>query len=95
MQGAYHVAAGEVEHTPLLEEASTPHPMGNRAIDEEMPDGKEDEHRGHLHALRVGAGGDGRGDDRKGELEHYEDGFGDGAHQRGRSQGGGICNKNL
>ena len=54
----HDVAARKVQHAPRSHEASAPLPVGNGAVDEEVPEEHEDEDRDELHALGEGAGND-------------------------------------
>lgn len=47
----HDVSSREVNDTPLRQEASSPKPMCDDAVDQEVPKEKEDEHRVELHAL--------------------------------------------
>ena len=63
----------------VAEEAAAPHPVGDRAVDEDRPQAHEPQHRRELHAVGEGAGDQRRGDDGEGHLEHHEDRLGNGA----------------
>ena len=59
--------------------AAAPHPVGDRAIDEQQPQRHEPQEGGELHAVRQRAGDQRRGDDREGHLEEHVDRFRNGA----------------
>ena len=78
----HHGAAREVEHAERGEPAvGRPHPVRHRHVDAQRPQRHEHEHRGELDALGERAGDQRRRDDREHELEHHEDGFGDGRRE--------------
>ena len=83
----HHVAAGKVENSPLAHEAASPLPVGNGAVDEEVPEEDEDQERGELHALGDGAGDDSAGDNGEGHLEHHEERLREGPRSRARHDG--------
>jgi hypothetical protein len=76
-----HEAAREVHHAERGEPAAPPDPVRDRGVDQEQPDAAEQQHRGKGDPLRVGAGDQRRGDDRKRHLEHEEDDLGDRADE--------------
>ena len=63
-----HGAARKVEHASGREEAAAPDPVTDRRIDEDRPQGREDQQRRELHTLGEGTGNQGWGDDREGHL---------------------------
>ena len=70
-------ATGEVHHPKIGEPAAAPHPVCDRGVYDEKPQGTEQEHGGELLPLRIGADDERRRDDREGHLEHEEDSLGD------------------
>ena len=58
------------ENAAIRQKSATPHPMGDRRIDDQRPYRHEPHHGRELHALGEGAGDQGRGDDGEGQLEH-------------------------
>ena len=79
----HHGAAREVERACRGKVAAgTPYHVGDRCIDRHDPDGEEDHRGGELYAVGRAAEDDHGRDDRKGELEHHIDGFGNGRRQR-------------
>ncbi len=72
-------AAREVRGTQGAHPASrAPHPVCDRAVDQQRPQHHEHAHGGKLHAVGEGAGDQRRGDDGEGHLEHHVDRLGDG-----------------
>ena len=76
---------GIVHRTSRAQPAAAPHPMGDRAIDEDQPQPHEPEEGAELHAVGQRAGDQGRGDDREGHLEEHVDRFRNRARQRGNA----------
>ena len=64
------------------EPAAAPHPMGDRAIDQDQPRAHEQHESGELHAVGERAGDQCRGDDGEGHLEAHIDRFRDRPRQR-------------
>ncbi len=64
----HHRAAGEVEHAGRPQETAAPDPVGDRAIDQDVPERHEQQEARELHPLGEGAGDQGRGDDGEGQL---------------------------
>eukprot|EP00960_Hanusia_phi_P047995 758711-Hanusia_phi.AAC.1 len=78
----HDVSSCEVEHADLgPHEAAAPLPVSDGAVDEDVPDRDENQHRTEAHALSEGAGDDGGGDDGKGELEEDVDSLRDRSRQ--------------
>ena len=77
-----HRAAGEVAKTDLGEPAATPHPMRHREVNQHDPGSDEYQQGGKPHALGNATHEQRRCDDREGQLEHDEYGFGIRAAQR-------------
>ena len=73
----HHGAAGKVERMPFAAEAEpsarTPDPVADGIVDERGPQQRKEHVCLELHALGEGTADDGRGDDRKHELEDDED----------------------
>ena len=65
-------AAGEIHDPHLGEPATAPHPVGHRRVDDDQPDGAEEQHGRERHPLRIGADDQRRGDDREGHLKREE-----------------------
>ena len=78
-RGVDHDAAGEIHHAPAGHDAAAPDPVGDRGIDEQQPQNREDQHGGEFHPLDIGADDQRRGDDGKGHLEGCEQRFRNGA----------------
>ena len=73
----HHETSGEIQHPLGHEPAAAPNPMGDRHIDKDQQQRREQEHRGEPHALGEGADDQRRRDDGEGRLEHEEYGLGD------------------
>ncbi len=84
-------AACEVQHAGGAQEAAAPDPVADGRIDQQRPQGREQQQTGIFHPLGEGAGDQGRGDDGEGHLEGDEQIFGN-AGQQGvrRAQGHAV-----
>ena len=78
-------AARKVLHAILAkdparrQEPAAPDPVGDRRIDQQHPQGREQQHEAKADPFDIGAHDQGRGDDSKGHLEGDESHLGDGA----------------
>ena len=77
--GMHHNAASEIHHAPGGHNAAAPDPMGDRRIDEEQPQRREDQHGREFHPFDIGTDDQRRGDNGKGHLEGGEQRFRNGA----------------
>ncbi len=82
----HYDAAGEIEHAPFLEHASTPNHVDEREIDEGQPSGKEQHVRLERDAIGERAGDERRSDNGEHHLIGDEDKCRDGVVWRGRAQ---------
>ena len=65
-------SAREVERAARREPTAREHPVRNRGVHEQRPQGHEDRPRGESHPVRDGAGDQRRGDHRERHLERHE-----------------------
>ena len=88
-EGGAGAGPGEVEDAGGVEEAlGRPGPVGDGAVDEEVPEADVGEGGPEAHALGEGADGEGGGDDGEGALEEDEGGLGDAGPAAGEAAAG-------
>ena len=82
----HHGAAGIIEGAERAQKTAAPHPMGNRAIDQQQPQPHQPQEGGKFHPVGQRARDQRRRDDREGHLKGGEHRFRNGAVLRADPQ---------
>ncbi len=82
--GVHHNAPGKVEDPLLHEPTAAPHPVDHWSVDYNKPKCRKEQHCRKFHTLHKSTHDQSGRDNRKGQLEHDKDRFGDvAAHAAG------------
>ena len=88
-------SAGKIHHPPGGHNAVAPHPMGNRRIDQQKPEGLKPKNCRKFHVLDISTNDQGWCNDGKGHLEGSENGLWNAARDTVKIQPGqalaGFC----